>query len=324
MGFFGSLGRSVFGKNQHSRDNPANAARPYLDRIPAEAGPYLDRKPGYADRFFGDTRVVGNNLFGATRNAGNQFFGEGERHLAEGERRLGENPAALREGYEPYIREGRESGNLAGNEYNRMAANPTAFIDEIMKGYKPSEGYKFKEGRLTSAARNSASSGGYAGTPYDQEEQAKLVQGLLGEDMGDFIRQILGVKTAGLAGQELRAERGYGASGNLAQGMAENNYKRSDFATKRADYANNRANYEATNNTNHANYDATNNQNLANYMGDYATEMATLIQNALSQGGGLAYQGKAQGNQYQADKRNGMLKFISNAIGAVAGKKGGE
>jgi hypothetical protein len=206
MGFLGSMGRSLFGKNVKSADNPANAARPYLNQIPDVA------------------------------------------HKA----------------YDPYIQQGMESGNLANAEYNKMSQDPTSFVDSIMKRYKPSEGYNFKEGRMLGAARNSAASGGFAGTPYDQEQQAELVQGLLGSDMQQFLQNILGVHKQGVAGHEGRAERGFNASSSLADMLANN----------------------------------------------------------LTQQGGLEFHGQGQLNQNNIDKRNAMLKFISNIFGSAAGANG--
>ena len=142
-----------------------------------------------------------------------------QRQMEESRQYLNQIPGVAHEVYDPYINQGMESSQTANNEYNKMAKDPTSFVDEIMKKYKPSEGYNFKEGRMLGAARNSAASGGFAGTPYDQEQQAELVQGLLGSDMQEFLRNILGVHERGVAGHEGRANRGFNASSFLGDAL---------------------------------------------------------------------------------------------------------
>lgn len=124
---------------------------------------------------------------------------------------LNQIPGAVGEYYKPFINEGALASGVSNPVYNRMTENPTDFIDAIMRSYSPSEGYKFKEKYLTQAARNAAAQGGFAGTPTSQLEQADLVRGLLGEDMQQYLANILGVQQQGLQGQENRIGRGFQA-----------------------------------------------------------------------------------------------------------------
>lgn len=135
---------------------------------------------------------------------------------------LNQIPDVLREQLNPFITEGREAGAFTRPIYENMALNPSDFINALMRNYTPSEGYQFKEKNLTRAMQNAAAQGGYAGTPYSQLEQAENVRGLLGQDMQQFLDNVLGAQTRGLAGREAATERGYGAAGNLAGGLAGN------------------------------------------------------------------------------------------------------
>ncbi len=205
---FGSLAQLALGvggqiaSNRASRrNNPSAAAEQHLATIPGQARPFYDP---YIQR--------GNEA--ASRIPGlNQEYS-----------RLFESP-----GVDP---------NALPNQYERMAHNPTDFMDALMRGYNPSEGYRFKQQQMLDAMRNSASSGGFAGTPFNQQQQAETVQGLLGSDMQQYLQNALGITQAGLMGKEGRlagreralqsalsgedqaANRGYQASSSLADILA--------------------------------------------------------------------------------------------------------
>lgn len=116
----------------------------------------------------------------------------------------------------PYIQPGLEAGGRADTEYSKMLDDPTGFVNAILESYQPSAGYQFKEDRLKRGAANTAAAGGFAGTQYDVDNQAALVNSLLSDDMQQYLSNILGVHGAGLAGKEGVADRGFNAAGNLA------------------------------------------------------------------------------------------------------------
>ena len=116
--------------------------------------------------------------------------------------------------------------NVSG-EYNKQAMDPKAFLNEMQQGYSPSEGYKFKENRMGSAMRNTAASGGFAGTQYDQEQQGQLIKDLLGEDMQQYLQNVMGIKQGGLTGlegQQQGRERAYALQGESAEKRAQRAY----------------------------------------------------------------------------------------------------
>lgn len=125
-------------------------------------------------------------------------------------------PAVGHQYYDPYINQGQQQGQAAGQTYGQMGQKPNEFLNNIFSNYEPSKGYQFQKDQMLQAARNSAASGGFAGTNYDQQGQAQLVQSLLGGDMQQFLQNILGIQGQGLQGQQHQADIGYGASSNLA------------------------------------------------------------------------------------------------------------
>lgn len=118
--------------------------------------------------------------------------------------------------FDPYINRGHAAQDRASGQYNRMSENPMDFLNQITEGYSPSEGYRFREKHALNAARNSAAAGGISGTYNDQLGQADLVNGLLGQDMQQWLQNVLGVQGMGLQGLENEAGRGFGASQSLA------------------------------------------------------------------------------------------------------------
>lgn len=124
--------------------------------------------------------------------------------------------------YQPFIESGKQASDVANPIYNRMAQDPSEFLNAMMRNYSPSEGYKFKEKYLGQKLKNTAAEGGYAGTPHSQLEQGDLINGLLGGDMQQFLQNLMGIQGGGLQGQENRIGRGYEASGGLANILGGN------------------------------------------------------------------------------------------------------
>jgi hypothetical protein len=125
-------------------------------------------------------------------------------------------PGVANQHFNPYIQQGNEAQNRATGVYNRMTENPMDFLNQIVSGYRPSQGYQFREGRALEAARNSAAQGGLTGTRNDQAERAQLVNDIMGADIQQYLGNVLGIQGSGLQGQQHLADRGYNASQNLS------------------------------------------------------------------------------------------------------------
>ena len=125
-------------------------------------------------------------------------------------------PGVAQEHYNPYIQQGNEAQNRATGLYNQMTENPMDYLNQIISGYRPSQGYQFREGRALEAARNSAAQGGLTGTRNDQIQRAELVNDIMGQDIQQYLSNVLGIQGAGLSGQQHLSDRGYNASQSLA------------------------------------------------------------------------------------------------------------
>jgi hypothetical protein len=143
------------------------------------------------------------------------LFGGDKNPMKEANQYLNQIPGVAHEGYDPYVNAGLDASGKTKSTYESLMNDPTAFINKLMEGYKPSEGYNFQKEQLQKELGNTAAMGGIAGTPQDQMNQGAGIQKLLSGDMQDFLKNVLGVFNTGLSGEEGVAGRGYDASGKL-------------------------------------------------------------------------------------------------------------
>jgi hypothetical protein len=143
------------------------------------------------------------------------FGGGGQDPSAAANKYLDKIPGVSHDIYDPYINRGGAAGDVLSEQYGKMSQDPSAFIDALMKGYKPSEGYQFKQDQMGRAAANTAAAGGMRGTAQDQMHQQQLTQGLLGQDMQQYLSNALGVHGQGLQGEQGLYGIGFGASQGL-------------------------------------------------------------------------------------------------------------
>jgi hypothetical protein len=146
--------------------------------------------------------------------------------------------------YNPYIERGNRAYESLEPLYQRFANNPAEYLNELQQSYKPSTGYAFKEKKALDAARNAAAAGGYSGTPYHQTQAAELAANIGGEDMQQWLQNVLGIQAGGIGGQQGLANQGYESNNALTdilgntlnqqaglafQGQAQRNKNRSDL-----------------------------------------------------------------------------------------------
>lgn len=240
----GGIGGLMQGRGRYA--DPAQAAMPYLNQIPAMAqqnlGPYVQR---------------GNQGDANAANAYNRSYNEFA------------NP-----------------GNVYPQEYNQMGLDPGAYMEAIMSKYEPSKGYQYKQNRMLQAMRNSAASGGFAGTELDREEQANAVKGMLGEDMQQFLSNILGIQQFGTGGRERGFERGILGRERALARMGEMGER----------------------------------QGAQGFQA--ASSLADILGGNLGQQAGAGYQGRVQGNEYREARQRNRNNFMGDLFGFGAGRRG--
>lgn len=156
-------------------------------------------------------------LAGAGSGVLSKLFGGSQQNPARAARPYLEKiPGIGEQYYSPYVNRGEEANRQVGDLYKRLAMDPQAFLNEIMQGYKPTEGYQYKSKMAQDAAHNAAAAGGYVGGEYDQRNRAELANSLASQDMQQYIDNILGLQGAGISGLQRQGDYGYQASSGLA------------------------------------------------------------------------------------------------------------
>ncbi len=196
MAFFSSLFGGGGGGGRRGREAPVGGNQmtqqqpgQYMNQIPGMAQGQLNP---YAER--GDAAYHSQSPENYFRNAlqvSSQYV-----NPYAGMQNLYENAP------NPYGQRENLYQNNAPRQFGEMANDPSGYLDQIMRRYTPSEGYRFKQDRMGAAARNTAAHGGFAGTQYDQERQADLVRDLLGQDQQQYLKNAMGAQQYGLGGLE--------------------------------------------------------------------------------------------------------------------------
>lgn len=125
-------------------------------------------------------------------------------------------PGTIKPYYEPYIQQGQQAGNQFSPILGQMSQNPAQYLEQLMQGYEPSKAYGLQRDEALRAASSSAAAGGRRGTPQDMMNQARIADMLMGQDMQNWLNNVLGIQGAGLSGQQHLYDVGYGASTGLA------------------------------------------------------------------------------------------------------------
>ena len=117
--------------------------------------------------------------------------------------------------YNPFINRGAGAGDILSGEYGRML-DPSKFMDDIMSKYKMSEGAQYQRDQLGKGIGETAAAGGYAGNPEHQREYGEMADKIMSGDMQQYLQNALGIHKGGLEGEEGFYDKGFQASGSLA------------------------------------------------------------------------------------------------------------
>lgn len=153
-------------------------------------------------------------------------------------------PGMEKDAYNPYIQRGNDAYNKFNPVYDRMSSDPAAFLQSIMDKFQPSKSYQLERDEATRAAGNSAAAGGMRGGVNDVSNQARITDSLMGNDMQQWLKNVMGIQDSGLSGEQHLYDTGYdatkaltgdmsnlyGTQGSLAfQGQTNQNQSHNDF-----------------------------------------------------------------------------------------------
>ncbi len=156
---------------------------------------------------------------------------------------LNQIPGMEKQYYDPFINYGKEAGNTLAPQFNQMSTNPAEFLEGLLKHYEPSRAYQLSNEEALRAAGNTAAAGGMRGSLNDIKNESRISDALLGQDMQQWLQNVLGIQGAGQQGLGHQFDTGFaatqGLTGDLSnvlgtqaglafQGQANKNKSRSD------------------------------------------------------------------------------------------------
>lgn len=125
---------------------------------------------------------------------------------------LDQIPGVLDKSYGGYMGRGERAGGILEDEFGNMTQDPEGRINKLMQNYRSTPGFQQKLRGALDAAGNTAAAGGRVGTIGDIKNQAGIENQLLGQDMQQWLDNVLGVKRTGLAGEQGLYGAGLGAT----------------------------------------------------------------------------------------------------------------
>jgi len=156
---------------------------------------------------------------------------------------LNQIPGMEKQYYDPFINQGREAGNTLSPQFNQMSSNPADFLESIMSKYQPSRSYQLRNEEALQSAGNTAAAGGMRGSLSDIKNSSRISDALLGQDMQQWLQNVMGIQQQGEQGLGHQFDTGYDASKSLSgdlsnvlgeqaglafQGQSNQNKSRSD------------------------------------------------------------------------------------------------
>lgn len=123
--------------------------------------------------------------------------------------------------YDPYIQQGQQAGQTLQSEYGKQL-DPATFMNHLMEQYKPSEAYQGRQDDLMKQMAAVAGQGGYAGTPMAQRQYGEQANRIMSEDQQQYLQNALGIYGQGIEGTQDFYNKGYGASGSMADLLGSN------------------------------------------------------------------------------------------------------
>jgi hypothetical protein len=157
---------------------------------------------------------------------------------------LNQIPGTIAPYFNPFITQGNASAPIMRGLFDAMSTDPASVLENIMGSYQPSKSYQLKKDEMTKAAGNTAAAGGMRGSLQDITNESRITDALLGDDMQQWLNNVLGIQGKGLEGISHLYDTGYDASKSLAgdlsnvlgtqaglafQGQANKNQKQSDM-----------------------------------------------------------------------------------------------
>ena len=142
-------------------------------------------------------------------------------------------PGTVKPYFDPYIESGQRALPTLEEQYMNLLRDPSALMSKIGSNFQADPGYQWDVNEMTRAANQAAAAGGMLGTPQNQQQVAQAISGLADKQYQNYLSRALGLYGTGLSGLGDINQRGYEASTNLSQILADNLTSRANSAYSR-------------------------------------------------------------------------------------------
>jgi hypothetical protein len=129
-------------------------------------------------------------------------------------------PGTIKPYMEPYINRGNSAYDVMNPQLTSMAQDPAAYLEQLMGRYQPSKSYNLRRDEALQAAGNTAAAGGMRGSLQDITNSSRITDSLLGDDMQQWLNNVLGIQGTGLKGQQDLYNTGFSASQGLSSDLS--------------------------------------------------------------------------------------------------------
>lgn len=150
------------------------------------------------------------------------FFGGKNKNPATGAiDRLGQIPGAVGGQMQPWVDQSNAISPQVMELFQQLMGNPSGALGKMGEGYQSSPGYNFARDEAMRAIGNTSASGGMTGTPQHQQWAADTASGLASRDYNQYMQNAMSMLGMGIKGGEGVMGRGFNASTNIADILAQ-------------------------------------------------------------------------------------------------------
>lgn len=125
---------------------------------------------------------------------------------------LDQLPDELKQYFQDYMNWGKSAYGTMNPVLSQMTTDPTGYLNKIMGAYEPSRSYQLQKDEMTKSAGNTAAAGGMRGSLGDITNEARITDTLMGNDMQNWLRNVMGLQDTGLQGMGHIFDTGFNAN----------------------------------------------------------------------------------------------------------------
>jgi hypothetical protein len=121
----------------------------------------------------------------------------------------------------PYMDAGKNAMGTLMGQYGSLVNDPGAVMNKIGAGFQQSPGYQFQTQQAEGAVNRASAAGGMLGSPMQQQNIASTINGLANQDYYNYLNHGMEMYGQGMSGLSHINDQGYGAAGQMSQGLLQ-------------------------------------------------------------------------------------------------------